>query len=539
MVNKLKIPSENLMIVGNNFYKGYRAEYRERLRQGEFLIVELLSTGQRTHIPIENIVFIMNDNRLVKYVLDQNGGLKLVDYETGRMPVDLSTIPEKKSSSEKFSPVEEDVDMEDSDKKTKNIEDEDEDLMTNKEYLNSFQDIQTTNRETIKIEYNPISKNLEIIFNLLGFEMDNTSINHHSRYLEDILKNPFFKNITFTEDLYKTYSLAYVFIYINQMGMGYPIPKPGCRLTPNDDPSFITCVALQSNFIKANPSDFSIEDQITHLLISMGSKLVPPPEDLGLTSKFSLLNFRKSQQKRSAPVIKTRNIKPKLMSNFPLMAKSTLLQTELKTKEYIYEKIRNRIDEEENLTVKSVLENFKNNFDSYIKGAAFIRINNNPELMESRIIMPFVKEFKQRLELEEKKFYDKPLRQTIKNSKRIGKRKTDNIKDLILPRMNAGIKRILQKPDLTRIEKNALEYVLRNIEEIVKYDSNKIQSLKLDLLTANEEKTELINSVLTYIDHYKKLSRALEQKSKDIKLERERQELKNKLILRKFEQMNL
>lgn len=533
MVKKLKIPSVNLMIIGNHVYKGYRAEYKERLRQGEFLVVVLKSNGQLTHVPIQNIVFIMDDGRLFKYILDQNEGLTLVEYGTGKEVKNVPSIPEIISNN-KISPImDTELEKQSSESRKDSMEEDgQEEEIT---YLDSFEGVKNANREMVILESNKFSKNLEIIFNLLGFEMDTPSINYHSNYLKDILENPFFKNITFNSELYKTYALAYVFIYINQMGIGYPIIVSGCRLSSNDDPSYITCVASKTNFIKVDPKQFNIDQQIVHLLNSMGTRLVPAPQDLGLSNKFSMLKMKKPfDNKKISPVIKTRDIKPKMMTQFPRMTKDVSNAIKDQVKNYIKKKLQKNIKKEGDLTVQNILEHFNNNFESYIKGPNFTRINNNKELLESKVIIPYIKEYIERVDLEEKNFYKKPIKKTSKTTlkkktapvKKTQELKT-NFKKYIIPRVNASIKQILENPEISRIEKNALNYVLNNIENVINYNQSQLKSLQLDLLTADEQQTETIKSMLWYNDYYKKLVKAMMTRKEDIDMEKAKKDIKN------------
>lgn len=526
MVKKLKIPSRRLLISGNHFYKGYYAEYRERLRQGEFLIVHLGSTGQEITVPIENIIFLMDNAPSLRYVPVQTGlGLVEVGKEEKGEIVTVKGTDEDNSLNTPLFVI---------DKNQNENENEDEDNSLNtkrkrstssnegdydepdQEYQNTFNELTNALIDSVPLNQNIITEMLQIMFSLLGFvNMNNVSINTHSMILQNHLNSPVFKKIAFNEDLYKTFVLAYIFIYINNMNLGYPLKIEGCRLTSNDDPKFILCVAIKSGFIKPLTPDFNINTQIAMLLNVMNTKIVPSSVNVNIGDKFSFLrvsNTTKNTNEKNKPTIK---LSPKQM-RFPLLDKNVNLQIQVKVKNLIIEKIQYRLKNDSDLeNVKVILQYFIDNFDTFLSGPLFFKLNNNPELIESQILIPYIKEYKKLIDLQENIFYKNMSKTSIINSvpqlseinKDLQEKVILNVNKKLLDTVNNGIQ--------DKVKENSILYILENYADILRLSHDNIKSLKIGLNTDNINEKIMKEAVIEYKNTIKKTYEFYKEKQKE------------------------
>lgn len=526
MVKKLKIPSRRLLISGNHFYKGYYAEYRERLRQGEFLIVHLGSTGQEITVPIENIIFLMDNAPSLRYVPVQTGlGLVEVGKEEKGEIVTVKGTDEDNSLNTPLFVI---------DKNQNENENENEDNSLNtkrkrstssnegdydepdQEYQNTFNELTNALIDSVPLNQNIITEMLQIMFSLLGFvNMNNVSINTHSMILQNHLNSPVFKKIAFNEDLYKTFVLAYIFIYINNMNLGYPLKIEGCRLTSNDDPKFILCVAIKSGFIKPLTPDFNINTQIAMLLNVMNTKIVPSSVNVNIGDKFSFLrvsNTTKNTNEKNKPTIK---LSPKQM-RFPLLDKNVNLQIQVKVKNLIIEKVQYRLKNDSDLeNVKVILQYFIDNFDTFLSGPLFFKLNNNPELIESQILIPYIKEYKKLIDLQENIFYKNMSKTSIINSvpqlseinKDLQEKVILNVNKKLLDTVNNGIQ--------DKVKENSILYILENYADILRLSHDNIKSLKIGLNTDNINEKIMKEAIIEYKNTIKKTYEFYKEKQKE------------------------
>lgn len=530
MAKKLRIPSIFLRIVSGP-YKGYNAEYRQRIRQGEFLYVVIAATGQFTTVPIEIVVFILEDGSLKRYVHRQKGLslIKIGQEESG----EIINIPEASHNPTEmvFNADAEDVvddnlqvhgTSDDAYERIKSIvQDDGEDEEMDEEYLNedeieeqseqymnAFNQFQQVAREHVELDNHPVTALLQQLFNLSGFNLDTVTINNHSTILKDALKGPSFENISFTTELYKTFVMAYVFIYVNNMNMGYPVVIKDCVPSANDDPVYIICIALKSGFITTNnPDSLTIDNQIKLLTKVMNTKIIPSRGEINMTKRFASMKISGQGKSSIKPLIerKTTNFQ-----RFPIFSRG---QSEVKVKEMIIGKVKNKIKTYDlNSDTTSILRSFVDNFDAYIKGPLFAKLNYNPDLKESKVLIPFIREYKKRLDFEEDKFYEKPSLSTITNSIPDNKDLIE-VKKTIINNINSRIISNINSGNTSDIERDALEYVLNNHMDIISYKFNDIRDMKLSLDTAGKRDREIINSILMYRKMYFDLIRKFKNKS--------------------------
>lgn len=472
MVKKLKIPTSNLKIVAGP-YKGYNAEYRQRIRQGEFLYVIINATGEYATIPIGNIVFMMDDGKILKYINIQDNLVlgELGKEEAGEIKVaGIDETIQAKEMVEFLNDI-----TTDSDPETDEEMEIDEDTPEA-----SFANLQHVQKKSTELDTHPVTGFLQEFFEITGFDMDKSSVNKHSKSLQGYLKK--IKNTVFNENLYKTFVMAYIFIFVNNMNIGYPVAGiKGCRIKPNDDPRYIVCVAVASGFVDPpDPDSFNINSQIKMLLKTMGTSIIP--SDVGVSIVRDIKAMKINNNSKPKQVVIPRTDKKQ---RFPILDTS---QIEKDVRNFILNKVR---------TIPE-FTHFVDNFDSYIKGPLFAKLNTNPNLPESKMFMPFIKEYKERLAFEEDKLYQKKPRQI---------RITDpkNIRRDTINSINKKIKKVRKDNNLPEIKDNALRYVQENHMDIIKYTRNEIESMKLSLNTSTEADKEIINSIILYRKLYNDL----------------------------------
>ncbi len=582
---KIKIPSKNIIISGNHLYKGYYAEYRSRLRQGEFLIVHLGCNGHEAAIPIGNVVFIMNDGRFLQY-RPVNNGLSLFEVgkeDAGEVIVMNEEPDSPTTNAPLYVPTEENIEenieeaieeaIEEDIVEVKSKKRKERSSSSGEKYAVGFHDVEKVLRQEIPLDSHPVTEFLSIFFKLLEFDMDHVAINSHSTLLQGYLKHPLLKDIVMNTELYKTFVIAYVFIYINNFNIGYTRKYHGCVLTPNDDPGYILCIAIKSGFITIPKSvKIDITYQITALLNIMGTKLVPSNGEIAIYNRFSLLRINDTHKKTSSPAKK----KSKMMI-FPLIDNNENLQISTFVKNTIFDKINYSIKNEN----KDLIEAFKNNFDYYVSGIGYRKLVENSNSMESKLFLPFIQEYKQRLEFEKEKlrpkypvvrnaifrkmsasiksenedllnllksdfdyyvsgpgykkliqnpmsrdarvllpyineykkrvnfekdkFYDNMSKTVIMNNIPKNDKLTENLKDKVVSEVNSKIIDKLNNTNVSYEEHKALEYVLNNSSKIVELKANDIKDLNISILSANPEQKSTMSSIVTYKKIYDNL----------------------------------
>ena len=542
---KLKIPSKFLRIIGGPF-KGYDAEFKDRLRQGEFLVVVVGATGNVATIPIQHIVFVMEDGRLLRYAPVQTGfSLVEIGKEDSGEIISIREVP---GSPSKVSPIfipqqnledndiqnilfEESENTGDYDSGIYNKDDEDSPLIQN------YEEISKKYRNTVALGEDDTTVFLSELFTLLGFEMDNVSINHHSKIVSSCINNEILRGIDVkNEEIKKSLIMAYVFVHINNMNLGYPINIPGVKMRPNDDPEFIVRACLKQKFSKRITN---IDSQIKIVCEILKTAVVPSyagaNEFKGISNRFGLLRIS-SSTKKSEPIIS--NIGRVKMMRFPIYEETTKIQSEIKTKNTIIEKINKKIKESSDFIEKDILTNLKNNFDSYIKGPLFKKLNNDPELLESKITIPYIREYKVKLDLEEDKFYRDANNTVVKNSKiPVVKRVSDDIlKKNIMDGFNEKLTMASEKTD--NVKKNIIKSIVKNSEAIVKMDVYDIQRLNTELITADENTKQKILAMIDYRKNFIKIYEKNKKVSEDKKFSRKRKIANEEVLSKKFERLN-
>lgn len=521
-MGNIKIPSKNLIITGNHIYKGYYAEYRSRIRQGEFLVIHLGCNGHEAILPIGNIIFIMPDGRFLQYRYINNG---LSLFEVGKEEAgEIIVVNEEPDSPSVRSPLylpepdlnleiteeneeNEEIDLEKTSKKKYSSSEKN--TSSSEKYAKEYNDIAQVLRQEVPLDSHPVTELLSIFFRLAGFTMDNVAINSHSTLLKEYLSNSMLESVVFNTVLYKTFVIAYVFIYINNLNIGYPIAYPGCKMTPNDNPSFLLCVAIKSKFIEVNPDiKIDINYQIVALLKIMGTKIVPANPLLTVSNRFSLLRIDENGRHKVS-------LKKSKLMRFPLLDQTENLQITTNAKNIVNNKISNSIKNEKNNSVIHILETFVRRFDYYISGPGYRQLIMNPMSLESNVLLPFVKEYKKRVDFEKDKFYDNMSKTTILNNLPKADTLTENLKAKIISELNSKISDTLHSGNLSSQDTDALHYVLNNSSKIVDLTVNDIKDLNISIISANENQASIMSSIITYKSIYDKLLQKFKREYSD------------------------
>lgn len=542
-MTKLKIPSKFLKITGGPF-KGYEAEFKDRLRQGEFLVVNIGATGNEATIPISNIIFVMEDGRLLRYIPVQTG-LSLIEVgkeESGEIIVVRETIdspsrglpvffPETDLENIEIETIEtgDNPEVDYGDEEAEREEESKEDLLT-ENYIDTLRAF----RDVVVLDDSIVTQYISELFQILGFHMDNVSINHHSKILQDAIKNNLLQGLEFTEDLLKSFVIAYIFIHVNNMGIGYPISIPGVKMKSNDDPSFIANTAFKRQFTK---SLFNIEGQIQVLSEILQTKIVPSTGMLsGIANRFALLRVS-SKTKKSTSLIANTGGKLKMLK-FPLYEDTYKKQSEIKAKTVILNKLSKKIKNSSDEISKNMLQNLQNNFDVYIKGPTFKKLNNDPDLLESKVLFPYIKEYKERLEIEEEKFYQDANKMIVKNAsyKKVVSPEKQIIKKEILKSINAKLESVISKDNTE--QDRLLKYIITNSEKISNMTSLQFKEMKVRLNTADSSEKEKIAAITEYHSTVLKVLEKSKQKMTDRQFSKKRKNYEVERLTNKFEKLN-
>jgi hypothetical protein len=555
-MTKLKIPSKFLRIAGGP-YKGYDAELVERSGDGrEFLVVNIgaISSSQAT-IPIGNIIFVMEDGRLLRYVIVHGKGLSLMEVgkeESGKIIKVSESVDSPSKGLPTFFP---DLDLNDTEIESINTGehdenhvygehpeidygDEDENIESNEDetkgssFVENYDETFRICRDNVILDNDKATQYLADLFQILGFHMDNTSINHHSKILHDALKSYELQGLNFSTEMLKSFVIAYIFIHVNNMGIGYPISIPGVKMKSNDDPSFITKAAFKRNFVN---SVLDVDGQINVLARIFQTNIVPSSGVLSsISNRFALLRVS-SNTKKSIPIISNvgNNLK---MLKFPLYEDTYKKQSEIKAKNVILNKLDKTIKTTTDKNSKDMLKNLRDNFDVYIKGSGFKNLNNNPDLAESKIMFPFIKEYKERLGIEEEKFYRNSNKTILKNGEAVRNIEDKNLKKKIMSKFNEKITNNISNNNTD--EDKVLKYVIEKSVKISKMTTIDLKELKTSLNTASDFEQKKINAVIEYRNILSKIMQDSKKRTSEKNLANKRENYKIEQVAKKFENLN-
>jgi len=403
-------------------------------------------------------------------------------------------------------------------------------------------------------------------FSLIGMPMDNEAINNHSVILQNYLTNPAFSHIIFNTTLYKMFVLAYIFIYINNLGIGYSVTYDGCRISPNDDPTYIVCVAYKSRFLEAL---VNINEQIAELLNVMGTKIIPSDSSLVISNRFSYLRVVKNKLK---PVINTK--KPKVMrlslldskinKRISSLVNKTILDKakasgvnidniEKYTSGALY---RNLLENPENpllpyvneykqriafetdkfhvanLQIKNTVKaqiidkikasktqnkyvlDFAQDIDKYLYQLKYQSLISNPNTLEAKSVLPLINEYNKLIDKETDKFYNNQTLSTINNSIQSVKAYENDIEERAATMLNSNIISAINS-GVAGEERTALEYTVTNYNKIIKLSATDIKDIEISLVSANGYQKKHLDAILTYYKKFKALVSKMTKRYKD------------------------
>lgn len=494
----LKIPSRWLKITGGP-YKGYEAEYKDRLRKGEFLVVTIGATGNEATIPIQNITFIMDDGVALKY----DSSYKLVEIgkenngQIIKITEDVSS-PSRRNSV--FFPSENlddmiitDTDIISESGDVDDYGDEHEDIITEKKkseepnpYLETYEEKLQVMRNDPEEKVSETYKNISSIFQILGLNMD---ASEHSKSLELIFKNDFFDGMDLgNQEVLKPFIVAYVFIQINNMDLGYPVIIPGVAFTPNDDPGFIVSALYKTGFLTEKTN---LAPYISALLGFLNTSIIPSGSSNNglnnLSQRFGLLRLSKNKNTKVNTTLK--------VMRFPIY-KNTVAKTqnEIKVKSKIFEKISKKLEDTNVPTAdKQLLSGLIGNFDVYLKGKVFTTLKDNPDSIQTKTLLPYIEEYKELLECEEDIFYKKinkkPVVSTVKVSKKV------NYKKIAVENMKSFIKQAMKNDN--DVKKNLIrQSFIQTMDQISKMTTDEARKLKISTKTMTDEDKSYTNSII-------------------------------------------
>lgn len=317
---KIKIPSlYGFLIQGNDMKPGTVNVYEQIVsRKGEDIQIVsrdgsgrymnvMLNNGHITKILITNIMFKV-DGVNVHYITDEKGHLKLVTssgssasrYEREVMGdgddkgkgkdedyyIDNDGISD--TSDDHGPGIDVEVDDDDLRRKRRHSETEGVDGESKKVKMEYAEDMVRDDLafnmnsaldrivfEKQKYDDNVFSKRIENFCRIINLHLSHDAINNHGNILFNIVKKIRQERDDFD---FSCYTVAYIFIIINEMGIGYPEAlNVKCEVTPNDDPRYITCAALDYKFIQPKyMSMFSLYPYINELLEYLNRSIILP-----------------------------------------------------------------------------------------------------------------------------------------------------------------------------------------------------------------------------------------------------------------------
>jgi hypothetical protein len=348
MTKKLRIPSIYLRIIKGS-YKGYEAEYISRLNQGELLEVRIYATGYVVTVPVEYVVFIMDNNKTVKYKRIDNK-LVLVDSKTNKV------------FTEKFKGINNPNDLAEL-VETLDVKDE----------IGAFERTAFEDQET-----NPhqVTELIKEFFKIIGIDLNLSELNIHSVTLQKLMRKH--KNYVFDKNLYKLFVISYTFIYINQTNSGYPRDIPGCISKANDNPDYVICASNHSRFL--NIEKKSLQPFIDILLNDMNTRIIPSVKrrKRTLESSFSSFETRVPSSKRR-------------------FGQERVIIDEDRIKNLIIRKASIALEKSER-EERILLNKFVRNPDDYFPRGEKYRDLILNKLPESYIVSPYIEEYKNRID---------------------------------------------------------------------------------------------------------------------------------------------
>lgn len=380
-MKNLKIPSRFVIII-RGIFKGYTAEIDNIVHKGELLNVNIGPIGRNTTIPVEDVKFLSSDGGEWQYIKSNEGyHLQLVYSSSGEA---LVLVEEPIGSPGKdtalFLPEDEAMDVnrffvvegENESGKDKDLLEIEENPDDAEDFINEVaNNYKYANEQCAREAVHKISGNVEVdylddFFSVLGFTLDNLSINTHYYRLKNALQaiaNIY--GITTNNITIKIYIVAYIFLWVNNMGIGYPIEIDGCRQTSNDDPRFIMCVGKRSGFIEA----VDLQPFIEQLANVMDCRIIQSVVNVeSLTNRFNLAS------------VKSKNTKVTKVTNRAAIAK---------TKNYVLSHVTIAM-RKANTNENKILQHFYDNFNEIILNV------NHPFLKEKGVkslIIPFINDY--------------------------------------------------------------------------------------------------------------------------------------------------
>lgn len=465
MVNKIKIPSKYVMIVGHYLYKGYRGFVKERAdKRGNFLTVILESSGMSVNIFIENIVFItpnlkfykyVKENGLAEYVLKEyNKKLNLSDKDIEDITDNLKKLsigsnPEK--DTETFIHTEEE----------------------SEEMVVSYDNLQHI-RQDIRLNEDQITMFLSQLVKFLEINYDNLSINIYGKKIQEIMRLPEIVNrYTFDELFYKLFIVAYMFIHLNNLGISIPRYYTGCNRTPNDDISYLLCLVLRSNFLELKKSgieltekfvqdmkEFLENDIIPSLLNVLNTTIIP-----SIPIKQNEISKRKDIVKKIKVLSKVRQSKiTKSKQNFLLKPKP------VKISKNIRNTVKNSIIEQLNSEIKKSKDTGKVAMGKFVLENFDILVNENPNVIQKikemspelqSILIPIIEEYQNHSFILEN--FQQKISKEKQSNQEISMEVINKVKGMLIEKL----KTIEGDGKETKL---ILEFIINNIEYIATFD---------------------------------------------------------------------
>lgn len=469
-MSNIKIPEHDFLYIVKGLYKGYECEYRSRIHKGLFLEVVLFSNGNEITIPIEYVVFVTKLKENLQYFPNHNGGFilkNLNDNTSQKITKEIESV--KRTQSE-----------------------------------NSVSEVMvpgTFSQEYIEPEYvtinneNVLNVFLKEFSDLLGFDFNNTFINTHALQLSNSLDK---MNVVLNSEDKKKFVVAYIFVFLNNSGLGYNNLNIKCEITPNDDPKYIYCMSLLTKFISV---EYKIENYIKYLLGLLETKIIPSMKS----------NYNKTS--RIYNNIVTKKYKP---MRFPLLNKPELDIITLNVKQKVIKKIEQDISYFMGEELNIVRTDFINNYERYI---------NRENIINNNVIQSYLNLHKELLEIEKNKFYDAPVKYALKNTANVKKNSfKKQIHDYLYEELSKKISKTKERTDL-----DILVYLQSNLNKILSLNTYQLE--EYTALLNNEvvnitQKKKIMNIIALY-NGYIKLNKALIKKNIRNEIKNDQNKYKN------------
>lgn len=373
-------------------------------------------------------------------------------------------------------------------------------------------------------------KTLGQIFRILDLNFD---ANIHSKNLDLLFKNSIFETIPIeNNDTHILFIAAYVFIQVNNLGLGYFNVAPGILVRPNDDPSYIEEVLYKFGIFKEKQD---LTPYIRVLLNAMGTVIVPSLKidpSRSLTKRFSILKMDKtSKRDDSNKVTSLKKLR------FPLYD-TTEYKTfnEIKVKEAIFNKIESVVSNPKTNQISvSILQSLVKNFDNYVKGETFKALKDNPESLQSEIILPYIEEYKKLIELEEDLFYQKIQSRSITIPKsssklKIEKLAVEKVKDIVM-------KSASEKDGERKVK--IRDIFVKNIQKIAELKPSEIKKLKISSKTLGKEDQTYMQTTIEIKNKIESTKRKIEKAIEKETFSAKKQKTKEEILQKKLESLTL